>query len=117
MKYRGSCHCGKVAYEVEVEGGIQGVMSCNCSMCGRRGSLLTFTPRNQFKLLSGEPDLTTYTFNRHAIQHRFCKHCGVQSFAWGTDPKGNEMAAINVRCLEDFEFEKLPVQHVNGKAF
>ncbi len=117
MKYRGSCHCGKVAYEVEVEGGIQGVMSCNCSMCGRRGSLLTFTPRNQFKLLSGEPDLTTYTFNKHAIQHRFCKHCGIQSFAWGKDPKGNEMAAINVRCLEDFEFEKLPVKHVDGKAF
>ena len=117
MKYRGSCHCGKVAYEVEVEDGIKEVMSCNCSLCSRRGSLLAFTPRSQFRLLSGEPDLTTYTFNKHAIQHRFCKHCGIQSFAWGRDPRGNEMAAINVRCLEDFDFAALPVKHVNGKAF
>ena len=57
-----------------------------------------------------------YTFNKHNIQHKFCKHCGVQSFAFGTDPKGNEMAAINVRCLENFEFENLPVKHFNGKA-
>ena len=117
MKYRGSCHCGKVAYEVDVEGGIQEAMSCNCSMCARRGSLLAFTPRGQFTLLRGAPDLTTYTFNKHAIQHRFCKHCGIQSFAWGRDPRGNEMAAINVRCLEDFRFETLPVKHVDGKAF
>ena len=117
MKYRGGCHCGKVAYEVQVEGGIKEAMSCNCSMCSRRGSLLAVTPRSQFTLLRGEPDLTTYTFNKHAIQHRFCKHCGIQSFAWGKDPRGNEMAAINVRCLEDFQFEALPVKHVNGKAF
>jgi hypothetical protein len=117
MMYRGGCHCGKVTYEVEVEGGIQGVMSCNCSMCARRGALLTFTPRSQFKLLSGEPELTTYTFNKHAIQHRFCKHCGIQSFAWGKDPRGNEMAAINVRCLENFAFEQLPVKHVDGRSF
>ena len=62
-------------------------------------------------------DLTTYTFNKHVIQHRFCKHCGIQSFALGKDPRGNEMAAINIRCLEDFEFDNVPVQHIDGKAF
>jgi len=114
MQYRGSCHCGKVAYDVE--GDIKDVVSCNCSICARRGSLLWFTSRDKFKLLRGEGELTNYTFNRHNIQHKFCKHCGVQSFAFGTDPKGNEMAAINVRCLENFEFENLPVKHFNGKA-
>jgi len=115
MQYRGSCHCGKVAYEVE--GDIQEAYSCNCSLCGRRGSLLWFAPREKFRLLQGEPDLTTYTFNKHVIQHRFCKHCGIQSFAWGKDPRGNEMAAINLRCLEDFEADSVPVKQVNGKAF
>jgi hypothetical protein len=115
MQYRGSCHCGKVAYEVEGE--IKEAIACNCSMCMRRGSLLTFTPRDKFKLLRGEGDLTTYTFNKHIIQHRFCKHCGIQSFAWGKDRGGNDIAAINIRCLEDFEFEKVPVKNVNGKAF
>src|SRR4051812_14419022 len=102
MQYRGSCHCGKVAYEVEAE--IKEAISCNCSLCSRRGSLLAFAPRQNFKLLRGDPELTDYTFNNHVIQHRFCKHCGIESFAFGKDRGGNEMAAINVRCLEDFEF-------------
>jgi hypothetical protein len=115
MQYRGGCHCGKVAYEVEGE--IAEAYSCNCSMCARRGSLLWFAPREKFRLLSGAGDLTTYTFNKHVIQHQFCKHCGIQSFALGQDPRGNKMAAINLRCLEDFEFDRIPVTQVNGKAF
>jgi hypothetical protein len=40
MKYKGSCHCGRVAFEVE--GTIESALSCNCSMCQRKGSLLWF---------------------------------------------------------------------------
>ena len=43
MKYRGSCHCGKIAFEVE--GTLEQVMECNCSLCSRRGYLLWFVPR------------------------------------------------------------------------
>lgn len=35
MKYQGSCHCGRIAFEVE--GSIDSVLACNCSMCGRKG--------------------------------------------------------------------------------
>ena len=115
MKYRGSCQCGKVAYEVEGE--LKEAMSCNCSMCSRKGSLLWFVPREQFKLLTSESDVATYTFNKHSIEHRFCKSCGIHPYAQGTDPRGNKMAAINIRCLENFEFETVPVKHVNGRAF
>jgi len=52
-------------------------------MCGRAGTLLTFVPATQFNLLSGEPALTDYQFNRHAIHHLFCKVCGIKSFARG----------------------------------
>ena len=115
MQYRGSCHCGKVTYEVE--GDIQETYSCNCSLCSRRGSLLWFAPRDKFKLLSGQDDLTTYTFNKHVIQHQFCSRCGIQSFALGQDRNGNKMAAINIRCLEGFEFDQVPVKHIDGRAF
>ena len=115
MTHKGSCHCGRVAFEVD--GTIDGAMSCNCSMCQRRGSLLWFVPREKMRLTTPEANASTYTFNKHVIQHRFCKHCGIQSFAWGKDPRGNEMAAINLRCLEDFELESVPVKQVNGKAF
>jgi len=115
MQYRGSCHCGKVAYEVEGE--ISEAFSCNCSLCSRRGGLLWFAPREKFTLLKGESCLTTYTFNKHAIQHQFCQHCGIQSFALGKDPRGNLMAAINLRSLENFDLEKVAVKHIDGKAF
>ena len=65
MNYKGSCHCGKVAYEVEGE--LKGAMACNCSRCSRKGSLLWFVPRSQFKLLTPEADVGTYTFNQHKI--------------------------------------------------
>ena len=52
MKYRGSCHCGAVAFEVEGE--IKSAMSCNCSICQRKGSLLWFVPRETLKPLTPE---------------------------------------------------------------
>lgn len=114
MQHRGSCHCGKVV--IEFDGDIQYAVSCNCSMCARRGSLLWFAPRNTVTLASGESDLTTYTFNKHVIKHRFCRHCGILPFGEGVDPQGNAVAAINLRCLENFEFDKLPVQHYDGRS-
>jgi len=113
MVHKGGCHCGKVT--IEVEGDIGGVISCNCSICQRRGSLLWFVPRDQMKL-TGESELTTYTFNKHVIKHRFCKTCGILSFGEGVDSKGNRMAAINIRALDDVELEKIPVQNHNGRA-
>ena len=114
MKYKGSCHCGKVAYEVEGE--IKSVLSCNCSICQRKGSLLWFVPRDSMKLLTPDDAAGTYEFNRHVIKHRFCPTCGMQPYSEGVDPKGNRVAAINVRCLEDIELEKIPVTHFDGRS-
>ncbi len=69
-----------------------------------------------FKLLSGEDALTDYQFNKHNIHHLFCSTCGVKSFGRGTAPDGKKMVAINARCLEGVDPEKLSVQHFDGKA-
>lgn len=114
MKYRGSCHCGNVAYEVE--GTIDGVLSCNCSMCQRKGSLLWFTGRDALKLLTPESNAGTYVFHKHVIKHRFCPNCGIHPYAEGVDPKGNRTAAINVRCLEDVDITAFPVTHWDGRS-
>ena len=115
MLYKGSCHCGKIAFEVE--GDIDGAMACNCSMCSRKGSLLWFTARDKLKLLTPEEGIGTYTFNKHVIRHRFCPECGIHPYAEGTDPKGNTTAAINIRCIEGIDLEKVPVQHFDGKSY
>ncbi|MBI2276318.1 MAG: GFA family protein [Dechloromonas sp.] len=114
MIYKGSCHCGRVAYEVEGE--ITGAIACNCSICSRKGSLLWFVPRSKLKLLTPEDAASTYTFNKHVIQHRFCPVCGIHPYAEGVDPKGNQMAAINLRCLEDIDLAAIPVQNFDGRS-
>jgi hypothetical protein len=112
--YKGSCHCGAVAYEVELELGK--VIACNCSMCGKSGTLLAFVPVDKFELKSGEDSLTDYTFNKHAIIHNFCKKCGIKSFARGKKPDGTAMVAINARCLEGVDVFKLDVQQYDGAS-
>lgn len=114
MSYRGSCHCGRVAFEVQ--GQPDSALACNCSICSRKGSLLWFVPRAQLKLLTPEDAAATYTFNRHLIKHRFCPVCGIHPYGEGTDPQGRAMAAINLRCLEDFDLADVPVQHYDGKS-
>ena len=113
MHYQGSCHCVNVAFEID--GTIEGVMACNCSICQRKGALMWFVPREQMKLTTPEGNAATYTFNRHVIAHRFCPTCGIHPYGEGTDPKGNAMAAINVRCIEGIDLDALPVQHFNGR--
>lgn len=114
MTYQGSCHCGRIAFEADGE--LKGVMACNCSICQRKGALMWFLPREKLTLKTPEADLSTYTFNKHVIQHHFCGTCGMHPFGVGVDPKGNKMAAINVRCLEGVDLEKLPVQHYDGRS-
>jgi hypothetical protein len=114
MQYKGSCHCGKVAFEAEGE--LNGAMACNCSICSRKGSLLWFVPREQFHLLTSEGNIGTYTFNKHVIKHRFCRTCGIHPYGEGTDSKGNSIAAINIRCLEGIDLESVPVQRFNGRS-
>jgi hypothetical protein len=112
--HTGSCHCGRVRYEVE--GDIGQALSCNCSMCQRKGSLLWFVPKAQFKLLTPDDSASTYLFNKHVIRHRFCPVCGIHPYADGVDPKGNEMAAINVRCLEGIDLDAVKVVHYDGRS-
>jgi len=114
MIYKGSCHCGQVAFEVEGE--IKGAVACNCSICLRRGSLLWFVPREKLRLLSPESAASTYTFNKHIVKHRFCPTCGILPYGEGVDPKGNHMAAVNIRCLEDFDLASVPVQNFDGRS-
>jgi len=97
----GGCHCGAVRYRVDIDPEAQAI-SCNCSMCGRSGTLLQFVPESAFKLEQGESSLTDYQFNKHAIHHVFCKTCGIKPFARGTGPQGPTVA-INVRTLDNVD--------------
>jgi len=112
--HKGGCHCGAVRYEVKLDLE-KPVIACNCSMCGRAGTYLSFVPAADFQLLAGQDALTLYKFNRQHIDHLFCKTCGIKSFARGTARDGSRTVAVNVRCLDDVDLEKLKINHYNGK--
>jgi hypothetical protein len=112
--HRGSCQCGAVAFEADVD--ISEPVTCNCSRCKRLGSVLAFTPRASFTLLKGADALTEYIFNRHVIRHQFCRTCGIQPFAYGQRPDGSPMVAINVNCLDGVDPRALPARHHDGAS-
>jgi hypothetical protein len=99
-----------------VEGELDGAMACNCSICQRKGSLLWFVRRHELRLLTPEENAVTYTFNKHVIKHRFCPTCGIHPYGEGTDPAGNQVAAINIRCLEGIDLDSIPITHFDGRS-
>ena len=112
-KHSGGCHCGKVRFEAAVD--LDRTIQCNCSICNKRGSILSATTAGKFKLLSGENNLVDYQFNKYNVHHLFCSTCGTESFARGKKPDGTEMVMVNVRCLDDIDISKLSPQFFDGK--
>jgi hypothetical protein len=113
-KHQGACHCGRVAYEVETD--MKQVVSCNCSICAKRGFLWTFVPPAQFTLKSGEADLVSYKFYKHRIDHLFCPTCGVEAFARGKGQDGSDRVAVNVRCLDGADIGSLKPIQFDGRS-
>ena len=66
-------------------------------------------------LLTPPEKMSTYTFNKQVIKHRFCPTCGIHPFGEGASPSGQETAAINVRCLDGVDVSALKVEHFNGR--
>jgi hypothetical protein len=112
--FTGSCHCGKVRFEVKTD--LARVFSCNCSICSRAGYLLVFVPEEQFSLLRGEDAQTDYQFHKKVVHHTFCATCGIRSFGRGTGRDGKAMRAVNVRCLDGVDLDALTITRVDGKS-
>jgi hypothetical protein len=85
-------------------------------MCSRKGALLAFVPRDKLTLLTPEANSSTYTFNKHHIKHRYCATCGIHPYAEAPDKSGNQTAAVNLRCLENFDLTGLTVKEFDGRA-
>ena len=112
--HSGSCHCGRISFEVQGE--FSEAMECNCSHCSRKGYLLWFVPRDRLRLSSGEESTSIYKFNKHVIDHHFCPVCGCAPFGLGVSPSGAATAAVNVRCLEGVELTTLKRIPFDGRS-
>lgn len=111
MKYRGGCHCGRIAYEVQGE--LCQVSECNCSVCSKKAYLHWIVAPEQFRLLTARERLATYSFNTGTARHHFCPVCGVGPFYIPrSDP---DKVDVNVRCLADVDLAKLDIRPFDGR--
>lgn len=112
--HKGGCHCGKVRFEVEAPATID-ADQCNCSICRMSGYLHLIVAKDDFKLISGQDAIETYTFNTGVAQHYFCRHCGVKSFyVPRSHPDG---ISVNVHCLDPATIAAVNVTPFDGASW
>ncbi|MEJ2256070.1 MAG: GFA family protein [Woeseiaceae bacterium] len=112
VTHRGGCHCGRVQFEVEAPAVIE-ARECNCSICRMLGYQHLIVSTADFRLLQGEDELTTYSFNTGIAKHRFCRHCGVKSFY--TPRSHPDGVSVNVRCLDEVTIEDVRLTPFDGR--
>lgn len=113
-----SCHCGAVRYESDIDLSV-GTGKCNCAFCTKIGNWSAIIKSADFRLLSGENDLSFYQFGTKSGDHLFCKHRCVRPF--GRDyigEIGGDYVGMQFGTLDDVELAELvqtPVKYGNGR--
>ena len=99
------CHCGAIEAEINLDGDLAKVIKCNCSICKRKGAIMSMVKNEDFKIVKGEDKLKLYQFHSKVAKHYFCSNCGIYTHH---HPRINPaLTGFNVGCLEDVDIFKL----------
>jgi hypothetical protein len=112
--HRGSCHCGAVHFEVELDA--SGGSRCNCTVCTKIAQTGAAVKPSAFKLVSGEGALSEYVWGAKISKRYFCKHCGVHCFGHGHLAElGGDYTSVNLNCLDDVDHAERNVVYWDGR--
>ena len=94
-----TCHCENVELEVNIpEAGFPKLMRCNCSLCKRKGAVMSPLPKENVKLVKGKDSLKLYQYHTKVAEHYFCSNCGIYTHhKMRSNPN---MIGVNVACIE-----------------
>lgn len=95
--FSGGCHCRAVRFKVRIAD--HKALECNCSICRMKGFINLITSPEDFVLVRGEAQLSTYKFNTNTAEHRFCTICGIHPFSRPRSHPGSY--DVNARCLDE----------------
>ncbi|WP_086871087.1 GFA family protein [Kosakonia pseudosacchari] len=109
-KLKAQCHCGAVAFTVQLSDGFNTVRRCNCTFCRMRGAVAVSAPLSGIEVFKGKDKLTEYRFNTGTAVHYFCSVCGIYTFH---QRRSNpDQYGVNVACIagvSPFDFAQVPV--------
>jgi hypothetical protein len=105
-----TCHCKQVEAEINVPDSLEKFLRCNCSICKRKGAIMSLVKNENFKIIKGEEKLTLYQFHSKVAKHYFCSNCGIYTHH---NPRSNpSMTGFNLGCLDEidtFQFKEVVV--------
>jgi hypothetical protein len=93
----GTCHCGAVTFEVDLDNGLENLRRCNCSLCRRKGAIMMGVPETRIRIISGAEHLSMYQWNTRVAEHFFCSHCGI--YTHHRRRSNPREFGINIGCL------------------
>lgn len=112
-KHLGSCHCGTVKIEADLDTEV--ATRCNCTICTKLGCVGTMAKVDTFRVVEGEDALGGYVITS-AAKRFFCKRCGVYLFGMGHVPEiGGDFVSVNLNVLDDIDPGLLSVRHWDGR--
>ena len=107
------CHCGQFKAEINIDK-LDKILRCNCSICKRKGAIMSMVKNEDFKVVEGEDKLSLYKFHTKVAEHFFCSNCGI--YTHHIQRRDTTKIGINLGCLEDFDKLKLNDQkNLDGK--
>jgi hypothetical protein len=113
-KHPGSCHCGAVRFEVEVDASSGG--ACNCTICTKLGVITSLVKPPAFRLLSGEASLSFYEWAGKTAKRYFCKSCGISCFSRGNLPEvGGDYVSVSLNALDDVDPTGVKIGYWDGR--
>ena len=93
------CHCGAFEAEINISNDLVKVLRCNCSLCKRKGAVMSMVKNKDFKIIKGESNLKLYQFHTNVAKHYFCSECGIYTHH---NPRSNPlMTGFNLGCIDD----------------
>ena len=103
------CHCGLVEAEIKAEK-LNKILRCNCSICKRKGSIMSMVKNEDFKITKGVNNLKLYEFHTKVAKHYFCSICGIYTHH---NPRSNpKMTGFNLGCIDEidtFDLKKISI--------
>ena len=93
------CHCGEIEAEINVPVSLEKFLKCNCSICKRKGAIMSMVKNEDFKIIKGKDKLKIYQFHTKVAKHFFCSECGIYTHH---NPRSNPaMTGFNAFKLEN----------------